>query len=327
MQTDIQKVYFITNWKKAKFMIRLKAFLIIILLAVSCKPDREVFMFASFREPADEGLRFLYSYDGYNWQRLDSVLLRPEVGIQKVMRDPSIVQGPDGIFHLVWTSSWKDDPGFGYAGSPDLKHWSEQKFIPVMAHDTSTVNVWAPELYYDDEKRDFIIVWASTVPFRFAKGTEDEYNNHRLYYTTTKDFVTFSDAELFLDPGFSVIDAVIVKRKRDDYILVFKDNTRPNRNLRVAFGSSPLGPYAGISEPFTNTFTEGPSVLRLKDEWLIYFDAYREKRYGAVKTRDFITFTDITDKINVPEGHKHGTVFKVNEKVLKRLMAIPAIAP
>ncbi len=293
--------------------------LLVFLFILSCKADKDVFLFTSFREPADEGLRFLYSYDGYNWQRIDTVFLKPVTGKQKVMRDPSIVHGPDGIFHLVWTCSWKGDPGFGYASSQDLIHWSDQKFIPVMEYDTSTVNVWAPELYYDDESRDFIIVWASTIPFLFEKGVEDEYNNHRLYYTTTKDFITFTGTKLFYDPGFSVIDAVIVKRKQDDYVLVLKDNTRPNRNLRVAFGENPLGPYTNISGPFTDVFTEGPSVLRLEDAWLIYYDSYRKKKYGAVKTTDFISFTDISDKISVPEGHKHGTVFKVNEKVLKRL--------
>jgi beta-xylosidase len=66
------------------------------------------------------------------------------------MRDPSIAQGPDGTFHLVWTSSWKGDLGFGYASSKDLIHWSEQQFIPVMANEPSTVNVWAPEIMYDN---------------------------------------------------------------------------------------------------------------------------------------------------------------------------------
>jgi hypothetical protein len=293
---------------------------IAVLFAVSCKQDNGVYIFTSFREPANEGLRFLYSYDGYNWKRIDTVFIKPETGNQKVMRDPSVVQGPDGIFHLVWTSSWKDDLGFGYASSGDLIHWSEQRFIPVMEYDTSTVNVWAPELFYDDENLVFIIVWASTVPFRFEKGMEDEYNNHRLYYTTTKDFKTFSETRLFLDPGFSVIDAVIVKRGKGKYVLVFKDNTRPHRNLRVAFGTNPLGPWSNISESFTDTFTEGPSVLKAGDDWLIYYDAYRKKKYGAAKTKDFVSFIDITDEINVPEGHKHGTIFRVNKKILKGLM-------
>lgn len=295
--------------------------IVLITILNSCQLENEVYFFTSFHEPADEGLRLLYSYDGYNWTDLDTIFLKPEVGQQKVMRDPSIVQGPGGTFHLVWTSSWKGDLGFGYASSKDLLNWSEQQFIPVMAHDTSTVNVWAPELYFEEETQEYFILWASTIPYKFEKGIEEERNNHRMYYTTTKDFKEFSETKLFLDPGFSVIDAVIVKRASKDYILVLKDNTRPNRNLKVAFSDSPHGPWDNISEPFTGLFTEGPSVVKPGEDWLIYFDAYRDKTYRAVKTRDFITFTDASNEISIPEEHKHGTIFKARESVLLNIKA------
>ena len=291
-----------------------------LLIFGSCNREKEVFLFTSFREPATEGLFLLYSYDAHNWHRIDSVILKPEVGKQKVMRDPSIVQGKDGTFHLVWTSSWQGDLGFGYASSKDLLHWSEQQFVPVMDFDTSTVNVWAPELFYDEKGDQFIIVWASTIPYKFEKGVEEERNNHRLYYTTTKDFKSFSDTRLFLDPGFSVIDAVIVKREENDYVLVLKDNTRSNRNLKVAFGKSPLGPYSDISEPFTEFLTEGPTVVKAEDDWLIYFDVYWNKTFSAVKTKDFKTFEDISKTINIPNGHKHGTIFKAKKAILRNLL-------
>ena len=296
-------------------------FFLLIFSFSSCRSvEKEVYLFTSFHEPADEGLRFLYSYDGFHWDSIPGIFLKPEVGKQKVMRDPSMVQGPDGTFHLVWTCSWNLDPGFGYASSKDLIHWSEQKHIPVMAHDTSVVNVWAPELFYEDSTGEFYVVWASTIPFKFEKGEEEERNNHRLYYTKTKDFVDFTPAELFYDPGFSSIDAVIVKRAPSDYVLVFKDNTRPERNILAAFGKTPAGPYGDTTERFTEMFTEGPSVVKVGDEWLIYFDAYRNKAYEAVSTKDFRQFTPINDKINVPAGHKHGTIVKVSEKVLNGIV-------
>ena len=276
-------------------------------------------MFTSFHEPANEGLRFLYSYDGYKWTDLNRTFLKPLIG-DSVMRDPSLVQGPDGTFHLVWTLAWKGNKGFGYASSKDLIHWSDQHVVDVMKNEPATVNVWAPELFYDDDNKQFIIIWASTIPFRFARGIEDEDNNHRMYYTTTKDFKTFSEAKLFLDPGFSVIDCVILKRGKDDYVLVLKDNTRPNRNIKIAFSNNPLGPYTKASAPFTPNFTEGPAVAKVGDEYLIYYDQYRDKIYGAMRTKDFKTFTDATKVVNVPEGHKHGTIFKVNKKVLNKLL-------
>ncbi|UOR03566.1 glycoside hydrolase family 43 protein [Hymenobacter aerilatus] len=300
-------------------LLRFLPLLLSTALLSACSKD--VYMFTSFHEPANEGLRLLYSYDGYKWQDLNRIFLTPQVGPSKIMRDPSIARGPDGTYHLVWTCGWKGDKGFGYASSKDLVHWSAQQFVDVMGHEPTTVNVWAPEIFYDAPTKQYIIVWASTIPFRFPKGQEDEDNNHRLYYTTTQDFKTFAPAKLFLDPGWSAIDAVLVPRKSKDYVLVVKDNTRPERNIKVAFGPTALGPFSNVSAPFTGNFTEGPSVLALPHhEWLIYYDAYREKRYGVMKTSDFKTFTDVSAQTSVPEGHKHGTVFQVPRKTLKNLL-------
>lgn len=281
--------------------------------------NQKAYLFSTFREPATDGLRLAYSYDGYHWTDFDTTFLKPTLD-SNVLRDPSIAQGPDGTFHLVFTSAWKGTKTFGYASSQDLIHWSEQKTIPVMQYEPTTVNVWAPELFYDDEAKDFIIIWASTIPFRFPKGQEDEANNHRMYCTTTKDFQTFSDTKLFYDPGFSVIDCEIVKRSKNDYVLVLKDNTRPARNIKVAFASSPLGPYSPASEAFSPPFTEGPAVAKAGGDYLIYYDQYRDKIYGARKTRDFKTFTDATNEVSLPQGHKHGTIFTVKKKILKNLL-------
>ena len=290
----------------------------LLILFASC--SNKAYLFTSFHEPADRGLRMLYSYDGYNWNDLDTVLLPPQVGNQKVMRDPSMVQGPDGTFHLVWTSSWRGDKGFGYASSNDLVHWSKQRFIAVMDHEPTTVNVWAPEIFYVDEQKRYIIIWASCIPGRFERGIEEDSNNHRMYYTTTTDFQKFGETKLFIDPGFSVIDAVIVKRATMDYVLVLKDNTRPERNIKVAFGSSPLGPWQNVSKAFTDNFTEGPTVIKVKDDWLIFYDSYRKKIYEASATKDFINFENITSKTKVPEAHKHGTIVTVKKKLVKRLV-------
>ncbi|TAG99890.1 MAG: arabinosidase [Sphingobacteriales bacterium] len=257
------------------------------LLFASC--NKNAYLFTSFHEPADAGLRMLYSYDGKNWNDLDRVLLKPEVGNQKVMRDPSMVQGPDGTFHMVWTSSWRGDKGFGYASSKNLISWSEQQFILVMDKEPATVNVWAPELFYDEEEKRYLIIWASCIPGRFERGIED------------------------------VIDAVIVKRSVKDYALVLKDNTRPERTIKVAFADNPLGPWTNISKPFSDKFTEGPSAIKLKNEWLIYFDSYQKKIYEAMVTKDFVQFENVTTSVQVPKGHKHGTIVPVKKKFIKQL--------
>ena len=281
--------------------------------------SKDFYVSTSFHEPATEGLRFIYSRDGLRWDSIEGVFLRPEVGQQRVMRDPSIVSGPDGTFHLVWTSSWRGDRGFGYSSSRDLIHWTQQRFIET-GMDTTTVNTWAPELFYDDVKRQFLIVWASCVPGKFPDGQEDRKNNHRLYYMTTRDFRRFSKAQLFYEPGFSAIDATLVKRGKNDYVMVVKDNTRPMRNIKVAFAPSPYGPWSDASKPFTESFTEGPSTAKVGDWWYIYYDSYRYRIYGAHRTKDFKTFQDQTGAVSFPVGHKHGTVFMAPEELVEGLV-------
>jgi hypothetical protein len=293
--------------------------LIVSPAVASTSAGDDLYLFTSFQNNGEKGLRFLYSEDGYRWQRVPGYFLKPHVGTGKMMRDPSLLRGPEGTFHLVWTTGWKNDQGFGYAQSKDLLHWSEQRFVPVMVHEPTTVNVWAPELFYDEPARRFIICWASTIPGRFADGLEPHDNNQRMYYTTTSDFEIFAPAKLFLDPGFSVIDGTIVQRGKT-YVLVLKDNSRTKMNLRVAFADSPVGPWRHVSQPFTQQFTEGPSVLKVGEDFLIYFDAYRQGVYGAIKTRDFKSFTDITRQVSFPAGHKHGTAMQIPKATLDRLL-------
>ncbi len=280
---------------------------------------KDIYVSTSFHEPANEGLRFIYSKDGIHWDSIQGTFLKPTVGKEKVMRDPSIVRGPDGIFHLVWTCSWKGDRGFGYSSSKDLIHWTTPRHIDAMS-DTTTVNVWAPELFYDDVKNQYLIIWASCVPGKFPDYQEEHRNNHRLYYKTTKDFVHFSKEKLFYDPDYSDIDATLVKKGKDNYVMVVKDNSRPMRNIKVAFAKTPYGPWSASSEPFTEQFTEGPSTAKVGEWYYIYYDTYRKGTYGAHRTKDFKTFQNRTDEVSFPKGHKHGTVFMTSEEIVEGLI-------
>jgi alpha-L-fucosidase len=307
---------------------KLKAALVVLAFAMNfipacaqpTNPTDSIFLFSTFKEGEQDGLRFAFSYDGYFWSNIPGVFLKPHVD-GKIMRDPSIARGPDGTWHLVWTTAWKGNNGFGYAHSKDLVHWSEQRFIPVMAHEPTVCNVWAPELFFDDTEKQFIICWASTIPGRFPDYLEPSTNNHRMYFTTTRDFNTFTPTKLFLDPDFSVIDCQILK-DAGRYVLLLKDNTRPQRNLRVAFGESPLGPWHDISTNLTEKFTEGPSGLKIGDDWLVYYESYQAKHYTAMKTRDFKAFTDVTSEMTFPPELKHGTAFVATKKDLDYLWKV-----
>lgn len=295
-------------------LLRRLLWLAVMLPLITACGAGDYYLYTSFHEPANEGLHYLVSRDGLRWDSVPGVWLKPQVGSQGIMRDPSIIRSRDG-YHLVWTTAWRGDRGFGYASSRDLQHWSKPRFIEVMT-DTTTVNVWAPELFYDDTRREYMVVWASCVPGRFARGQEETNNNHRLYYTTTRDFQTFAPARLLFDPGYSVIDATLLKLGHRRYAMVVKDNTRPERNLRMSFATDPHGPWTAPAAPFTGHLTEGPSVVKTHGAYYIYYDRYRTHDFGAVKTHDFVNFERADSSISIPPLHKHGTIIRVPRRLV-----------
>lgn len=244
------------------------------------------------------------------------------------MRDPSICQAPDGTFHMVWTSSWTDRI-IGYASSRDLIHWSEQQAIPVMMHEPEAHNCWAPELFYDEPSETYYIFWATTIPGRHKEVPTSESEkglNHRMYYVTTKDFRTFSKTKMFFNPDFSVIDAAIVKIPTQGD----SDHDRQERELQ----SSGEKPACDTHEEYCQRFSdkgirpitgkywaEGPAPLFVGDALYVYFDKYRDHRYGAVRSLDHgETWEDVSDQVSFPKGIRHGTAFAVDASVVESLV-------
>ncbi|MCJ7729096.1 MAG: hypothetical protein MUO27_04360 [Sedimentisphaerales bacterium] len=91
------------------------------------------------------------------------------------------------------------------------------------------------------------------------------------------------------------------------------------KTLRVAFSDRPLGPWGSSSAPFTGGFCEAPTILKLGNEWIVYFEMTDKGQYGAAKTQDFNTWMDLTSLVSFPQGHHHGTVLKVSSAVLEKL--------
>jgi beta-xylosidase len=283
------------------------------------------YLFSYFIGNGEDGLHLAWSRDGYQWDALNGgkSYLIPEVGESKLMRDPCLIQGPDGTFHMVWTTSWTGKT-IGYSSSKDLIHWTPQKALPVMAHEPTVLNSWAPEVVYDDAKKHFLIFWSSTIPGRFpeTEGKGDDKYNHRIYATTTKDFETFTPTKLFYDPGFNVIDATLLRAKNRFYFIV-KDETRhpAKKHLRVASSDNIEGPFENLSAPFTPDWVEGPTALKIGDDYLVYFDEYTRHRYGAMRSRDLQTWESVSDKISFPKGTRHGTALAVPAATIEKLLA------
>ncbi len=291
------------------------------------------YLFTYFTKNGEDGLHLAWSADGYKWQPLQEgrSVLPPKIGTkEKLLRDPCVARGPDGTYHMVWTSGWWEK-GIGYASTRDFITWSEQREIPVMAHEPTARNSWAPEIVYDEARGEFVIFWATTIPGRFpqsAAASEDQLN-HRIYCTTTKDFQAFTPTALFYDPGFSCIDATFL-RADGKQGLVLKDETKfpePAKNLRIATAETVHGPFGPLTAPFSpaGLWSEGPTAIKIGDEYLVYFEAYMKKHYCAMRSKDLKTWEDVTDKVQflfpgTAERMKHGSVTAVPRPLIDRLL-------
>lgn len=294
-------------------------------ILTSMAAAQKAYLFSYFRGNGEDGLHLAFSYDGYKFTSLknDSSFLKPVVGISKLMRDPCIIRTPDGLFHMVWTAGWTER-GIGYASSEDLVNWSDQKYLMVMEKEPEARNTWAPEIFYDRKLRQFVIFWSTTIPGRFpdTEKTGDSGYNHRIYFTTTKDFISFSETRLFYDHGFNVIDATIIQNGRE-YIMFVKDETRnpPAKNIRVSRSNSLYGPWSEPSLPVTGKYwAEGPTAIKAGKNWIVYFDKYTEKKYGAVRSADLEWWEDISGQVSFPEGMRHGSIIQVDKKFVDQLV-------
>ncbi|MCA0323523.1 MAG: NPCBM/NEW2 domain-containing protein [Actinobacteria bacterium] len=293
-------------------------------LAPAAPPDLDkAYLFTYFIGNGEDGLHLAWSKDGYKWDALKGgkSLLTPMVGESKLMRDPCVVRGPDGTFHMVWTTAWWGKT-IGYASSKDLVNWSEQQAITVMAHEPAAKNCWAPEIVWDAPREEFLIFWATTITNQFLDTANAGDNNHRMYATTTKDFKTFTPTKLFYDPGFNVIDATILPAF-GKYHLIIKDERKSpvKKHLRIATSDDIAGPYTDLQPPFTRDWVEGPTALPIGDEFLVYYDGYTAHRYEAQRSKDLKNWEDVSSKISFPKGARHGTAIIVPMKLVKQIQA------
>jgi predicted GH43/DUF377 family glycosyl hydrolase len=238
------------------------------------------------------------------------------------MRDPCVVRGLDGTYHMVWTDSWWSKT-IGHASTKDFVHWSEEQAIPVMAHEPAAKNCWAPEIVWDAKRNEFLIFWATTLTNQFLETASGGDNNHRMYCTTTKDFESFTPTRIFYDPGFNVIDATILPAFGRYYLIIKDERKTPvKKHLRIASSDDIAGPYEGLGPAFTRDWVEGPTAIQIGDEFIVYYDGYTDHRYEAKRSKDLKNWEDISSKISFPNGTRHGTAFAVPIELVRQLQAV-----
>ncbi|MBN2189310.1 MAG: glycoside hydrolase family 43 protein [Chitinispirillaceae bacterium] len=297
--------------------------------------SQHFYLFSYFLNSDDAaGARLAVSSDAVFWQKInnENPVIVPILSEEHLMRDPCIYYDTStGVFHLVWTTGW-NQKNIGYAAVRDLRNWGSdsctQVMLPVGEDIPNCACCWAPEIFYDDIKDSFMVFWST------ERGTAGK----RTYYCMTKDFKTITASTMFFDPGYSVIDAATIKVDSARYYMFFKDERTgeeagtQSKNIHYVYGPTPQGPWGAISKWITITNCEGPSPIKIGNEYRVYFDPYFavSSSYRMVKVTDLNTTAspwpqgDILMTETGIFNLSHGTILEIPRvKLMQLLYGVP----
>ncbi len=302
------------------------------------------YLFSHFKEkitPDGEQVYFALSKDGFNWHQLNGgePILTSTMG-EKGCRDIEVVRLKNGGFVVLTTDlsiayrmdenyqvNWKKVNSTGSKclcmwKSDDLITFSEQKRIYFGRDDFGCL--WAPEVFYDEIKDEYVIHWGSTV-------AEDNYTHMSIYCCTTKDFESFSEPKLFFTKDNEILDTHLVKID-GTYHLFYKNAECPPMNMH-ATSDKLYGPYehdkafedymATLSRPGSY---EAPTTLVLPDgRWCLMLDFFgcEKEKMGYVpfvssKPGDS-NFKRADENFSFPYGFKHGGVIEITDEEYEKI--------
>ncbi|MDL4839364.1 immunoglobulin-like domain-containing protein, partial [Aquibacillus rhizosphaerae] len=282
--------------------------------------------------------------DPLNWQLLNDgeTVLTSELGEEGV-RDPYILRSPEGDkFYLIATDLKMHGNGdWGRAQtdgshsimvweSTDLVNWTDQRLVEVAPPEAG--NTWAPEYFYDDTTGEYVIFWAS----KLYDSEEDRNSGNsyqRMMYTKTRDFHNFTEPEVYLDYGYSIIDTTMIKH--NDKIYRFTKDERGNStdspNGKFIFqevGDSVLDPEfdlikEGIGKGDINQ-GEGATVFKsnTEEKWYLFIDEYGGRGYVPFETTDLDSGEwTLSEDYDLPNRPRHGTVMPITQTEYDALLA------
>jgi hypothetical protein len=165
--------------------------------------------------------------------------------------------------------------------------------IPIADKIPGASCTWAPEIIWDNLQNKYMIYWS----------TEIGNQGKRSYYILTSDFKTFTNPIKFFDPGFAEIDGDLIKAGDHLYYFFFKDERDESRDLHYITATNPQGKdsqgndgkgWSAISPAITSLQgVEGPSSIKMNNEYRIYFDPYQTRiNYRMIKSTDLQKWND-----------------------------------
>lgn len=277
-----------------------------------------------------EQLHFALSTDGRHWTPLND----DQPVWSHRLRDPYVQRGADGWWHLVATGGQRSHeagtnagPVCLYARSQDLVHWEEVRSLALMsgvrdATGRPARNIWAPEWFYDRKTGDTVVLWSSSFE-------EAGWQHSRLWYARTRDWKTFTPAQVLFAPPYSVIDGTLQEHD-GTYFLFHKEEefgaaTGERRGIRLATAQKLEGPYQIFNGPLNGgqiapTITEGPEVMPdpTQPGWLLVYDFCMADGFGISTSPDLYHWT-VDPAVSFPPDARHGCVTHLTAAEAARL--------
>ncbi|MCH7230264.1 RICIN domain-containing protein [Glycomyces sp. L485] len=240
-------------------------------------------------------------------------------------RDPFITQHPDtGRYYMIATDldiysngSWDRAQRHGSLSlvvweSDDLINWSSARLVRVSPDEAG--NTWAPEAYWDPTQNAFVVYWASKL---YSTSDHSDNTYHRMMYATTTDFVNFSEAQVWVDKGYSTIDSTIAEHDGTYYRFtkdersgtscgkfILAETSSTLLNTDWAFQSECIG-----SDEISHG--EGPLVYKsnTEEKWYMFIDEYGGRGYIPFETTDLSSgqWTP-SSNYSLPGRPRHGMV-------------------
>lgn len=317
------------------------------------KTKKCAYLFVHFvgaeKSEEEEQIYFSVSVDGKEWILLNKgkPFLKNNVG-EHGARDPYIVRSPEtgkyyviatnlSIFHrsiteeskLKWIQCQnrrKDNPNPGTQSiviweSDDLLHWSDARLGKVAPDDGGCY--WAPECVWDKNKNAFMVFGAS-------RTERYDYDALQIYRCYTKDFITFTKPELYLDgrrdtstgSPMNVFDMTITE-SNGMYYRIYKTD-----RIKIDVAETLDGTWMAVNTNIHEiaSFHEGPTICRLNGSknWCLMLDSLSDpKGYHPFVTEDLASGQFfLSNQIVLPEdvSFRHGTLITITSEEYSNLM-------
>jgi hypothetical protein len=298
-----------------------------------------------YHKDETHGLYMSLSSDGYAFTALNEdkpVVDGKGIALQKGIRDPHIMRGPDNVFYMTLTDlhigarragfrtdewerprekyGWGNNRALVFMKSDDLVNWTHANVeIDKLFPEFKEIGcAWAPQTIWDEEKNLPMVYFS----IRIKDGPT------RLYYAyADKEFTTLiTDPELLFKypKDITYIDADITKVGGRFHMFYVPHDGTPG--IKQAISNQINAGYVYDPEwvDAEDVKCEAPNIWKRigQDKWVLMYDIYglRPPNFGFRETSDFKHFSDLgrfnegpmkSTNFNSP---KHGAVIHLTQK-------------